>query len=261
MRTLKEFLTLALTLCREDLEERFAGSVLGRIWCFIWPLVLLTVYLVVFGTLMGARLGGDAGMSSYGVYLASGLFPWTAFAATLQRTTRLFMDKRDILRKVYVDPRVFPLAFCLSELLPLAFGLILLFGVNLALGWRPDPDLLFWALFALFSQQAMAMGLGLFFACCTAFLRDTAEAVAMCLQIAFWFTPVVYLPDILPGWAANLLLINPMTHALFIYHKAFVFGGEIGITAPAVLLFFSLLFLFLGFSTFRSWQKDIRDVL
>lgn len=255
------FLSLAVSLCRQDLQERFAGSMLGSLWVFIWPLVQLFIYIVIFGKLMGARLGVDAQVQSYGVYVAAGLLSWTCFANTLQRATRVFVDKRQIIGKVNVDLRVFPLAVCLGEILPFAAGFALLFLADLFMGWRPDPLLFIWLLAAFSCQQALAAGLGLFLACLAVFARDIVEAAGIILQMAFWFTPIVYLPSILPSWLSGLLWINPMACATDIFQKFFIFGGTINPWQALWLLAASGLCLALGLYTLDRWQKDIRDVL
>lgn len=252
---------LALSLCRHDLAERFAGSLLGSLWVLVWPLVQLFIYIVIFGKLMGARLGLSGQVYSYGLYVAAGLLSWTCFSGTLQRTARVFVDKRKIIGKVAVDLRVFPLAICLGELLPFAAGFILLLTADLISGWRPDPALLGRMLLALYCQQVLACGLGLFFACCAVFARDVVEAVAIALQMAFWFTPIVYLPSILPEWLASLLWINPMCAAVETFQKFFVTGGEPASLQLLWLFCAAHASMFLGLFVLRRWQKDIRDVI
>lgn len=261
MRALIDFWLLAATLCKQDLQERFAGAMLGSLWIFIWPLVQLFIYLVIFGKLMGGRFGGDGHIYSYGIYVASGLLAWSCFANTLQRTARAFVDKRQIINKVMVDLRVFPLAVCMAELLPFALGALLLFAADLASGWSPSPSLLGWTLLALYCQQALAAGFGLFLACCAVFVRDTTEAVAIALQMAFWFTPIVYLPSILPDWAARTLAINPMTHVVGIFQQCFVFGQGVSPASVAYMLLSAHAAVALGLYTLHRLHKDIRDVL
>lgn len=253
---------LAASLCKQDLQERFAGAMLGSLWVFIWPLVQLFIYLVIFGKLMGGRFGGgDGQIYSYGIYVASGLLSWSCFANTLQRAARAFVDKRQIINKVAVDLRVFPLAVCLAELLPFALGGVLLVLANLLSGWSPAPALLGWTLLALYCQQLLAVGFGLFLACCAVFVRDTTEAVAIALQMAFWFTPIVYLPSILPEWAGYALAVNPMTHVVGIFQQCFVFGQGVSWASVAYMLLTSHAAAALGLYTLHRLNKDIRDVL
>lgn len=258
---MRQFFRLALSLCVQDLQERFAGSLLGSLWVFIWPLMQLFIYIVIFGKLMGARLGGNAQIYSYGMYVAAGLLSWTCFSGTLQRTAKIFVDKRQIITKVWVDLRVFPLFICMVELLPFAAATVLLFIVDLFSGWTPSIGLLFCLLFALYCQQLLATGLGLFFACFAIFARDVTEAVAIALQMAFWFTPIVYMPSILPEWLATALNINPMTHIVGIFQQTFVFDNSVSWESMVYLAVISHIALALGLYTLRHLQKDIRDAL
>lgn len=258
MRELIALFPLALRICQQDLQGRFAGSFLGSLWLFIWPLVQMFIYIVIFGKMMGARMP-EAGQS-YGLYVASGLLTWSCFAQTLQRTARAFVDRRNIIGKVKVDLRVFPLAICLAELLPFLAGLVLLIVVALCLGWQPSW-LLLGMLFALYCQQLLAMGLGLLLACLAAFVRDVVEAVGIGLQMAFWFTPVVYVSSILPDWVRVAVQVNPMTHVTAVFQQCFVFGHTLPLAGVVYIACLAHLAFWAGLHVLQKLHKDIRDVL
>ena len=93
-------LSFIIEITKRDFAERFAGSVLGSLWAIIWPIVNLFIYIIIFGKIMGARLPGTSEMNAYGIYLAAGLIPWTAFAATISRSTSAFIDKKHIITKI-----------------------------------------------------------------------------------------------------------------------------------------------------------------
>lgn len=256
-----QFLAFAASLCRQDLQDRFAGSVLGSVWVFIWPLVQLFIYIVIFGKLMGARLGMGNHVYSYGFYIAAGLLCWTLFANSLSRCVRSLIDRRAIIRKVKVELAVFPAAVCMGELLPFAAGFILLCGADLAAGWRPSAAWLALALLALYCCLALAYGLGLFFACVAVFARDIAEAVAIVLQMAFWFTPIVYVPSILPAWLASILWINPMTAVVAVFQQCFVLGGKPAWPELVYALCIAHASVALGIWTLCRWRKALLDVV
>lgn len=255
------FFHLALSLCRQDLQERFAGSILGSLWVFLWPLVQLFIYIVIFGKLMGARLGMNMHAWSYGFYIAAGLLAWTLFANSLSRCSRCLIDRHNIIRKVKVDLAVFPAAVCLAELLPFAAGFLLLFAADLFTGWAPDPGLLALTFFALYCLLILAYGLGLFFACVAVFARDVAEVTNICLQMAFWFTPIVYLPSILPDWLSHLLWINPMTAITNVFQQCFILGGSPHWANLLYSFAIAHAFLCLGVWSLLAWRKDILDVI
>lgn len=256
-----KFLSLAWTLACQDLQDRFAGAMLGTLWIFIWPLVQLFIYIIIFGKLMGARLAISTHTFAYGFYIASGLLLWTFFANSLSRASRSLVDRRNIIRKVRVNLALFPAAACIGELLPFAAGFVLLFVADLATGWQPSLPSLGLVLLALYIAAILAYGLGLFFACLAAFARDICEACAIALQMAFWFTPIVYLPSILPNWLASVLWANPVAALTRVFQHCFV--PAVSITAWHILyaLAFAHLALALGVFCLNSWQKDLRDVL
>lgn len=254
-------LSLAASLCHQDLQDRFAGSILGSTWVFIWPFVQLFIYIVIFGKLMGARLGMSNHVYSYGFYIAAGLLVWTLFANSLSRCSRSLIDKRGIIRKVKVKLAVFPAAACMGELLPFAAGFVLLFAADMLAGWRPDLAWLALTLLALYCALVLAYGLGLFFACVAVFARDIAEAVAIALQMAFWFTPIVYIPSILPDWLAHILWINPMAALTGIFQQCFVLGGKPAWPEILYAVCVSHACLALGIWTLSHWHKAIRDVV
>lgn len=255
------FLRLATRLCLEDLRNRFAGSILGSVWVFIWPIIQLFIYIIIFGKIMGARLGMSANVYAYGLYIAAGLLSWTCFAASLSRACRSFVDKRGIIAKVSVNLALFPAAACLGELIPFAAGFILLFLADLLTGWQPQPRWLPLLPVAIYTQTILAYGLGLFFACFAVFWRDVCEVCAIGLQMAFWFTPIVYLPSILPQWLAQILWINPMTPIAQVFQQCFVLNGEIHWFPILYSLLFAHASLAAGLLCLRHFRKDLRDAV
>lgn len=261
MNNTKDMLRLAFSICRQSIGERFAGSTLGGLWVFIWPLVQLLIYMLIFGKLMGRRLGLDGNVYSYGIYLAGGLLAWTCFSNTLLKTTRCLIDKRNIIGKVAVDLRIFPLSINLEELAPFCAGLVLLALVDLFSGWQPDAWLFLLTVFAIYCQQVLATGIGLIFASFAVFSRDVLEIAGIGMQMAFWFTPVVYLRSILPEWLSGIIWINPMSVVTDVFQNFFVMGGNIAWHMLLYLFVFAHACLFLGLYLLHRWKKDILDEL
>jgi ABC-type polysaccharide/polyol phosphate export permease len=72
------------TLTRRELTARYRGSVLGFLWSFVQPLLLLAVYSLVFGQIFAPRI---AGAEPYPLFLVCGLFPWIWFSTALGEGT------------------------------------------------------------------------------------------------------------------------------------------------------------------------------
>lgn len=248
-------------LTRRDFSERFAGSVLGAIWAFIWPLVQLFIYIIIFGKFMGGRLPGNSQVYAYGVYVACGLIPWTAFCNTFGRASRIFLDKKGIISKVQVSLPSLPVFITLSETITFVFSMAVLLLVVAVTGPRPEPITLLLVPFIYYTQQVLALALGMLCATLTVFLRDLTEVVGILLQLWFWFTPIVYIVDILPDFARVLVNANPIFpfidayHQIFVFHEALPWQGLLVMTTVAHVLLIGAMALL------RGLEKDVRDFL
>jgi len=258
MSTLNASFIIEIT--RRDFAERFAGSVLGSLWAIIWPLVYLFIYIVIFGKLMGARLPGTSEMNSYGIYLAAGLIPWTAFSSTISRSASAFIDKKHIITKVDTSLPSLLLHINLSETVTW-FISMLVFFVILAFQGHDFHRGLMLLPFLYYLQQLLAMGIGLLAAVLNVFIRDVREITGVILQLWFWFTPIVYIPDILPGIVQRLMAYNPAYIFIQSYQRIFVFDDYPPFHALVLLTVITHALLLFSFMLFRYLEKDIRDFI
>jgi lipopolysaccharide transport system permease protein len=69
-------------LSRRNVESRYKGSVLGLVWSFVQPLLMMTVYTVVFGVFFGAKWPGEIGRNpwAYTVLVLCGMSTFSIFS-------------------------------------------------------------------------------------------------------------------------------------------------------------------------------------
>jgi len=216
--------------------------------------------MVVFGSLMGARLPGISSIWGYGVYLVAGLIPWTAFANTVTRASTVFLDKKNIINKIHVDLSTFPLFIVLSESITFVVT-IAIFLVILILSGVPLSGYLILIPVLYLIQQVFAYALGFFLAMFVIFIRDLKEVVALGFQIWFWFTPIVYVWEILPGYAQSILIWNPMNAVISGYHDIFVLQKMPSFMYLSLIITVSIILIVLDYFFFRKLEKDIRDFI
>ncbi len=249
-----------MEITRRDFAERFAGSVLGSLWTIIWPMVHLFIYIVIFGKVMGARLPGTSQMNAYGIYLAAGLIPWTAFAATITRSASVFLEKKHIITKVNTSFSSLLLHINLSETITYGITMLVFFIILAFQDYTFHRS--FWLIpFLYYLQQLLALGLGLFAAILNVFIRDVREITGVVLQLWFWFTPIVYIPEILPSVLQKLMAYNPAYVIITSFHRIFVFNDYPPFRALVLLTVITHAVLFFSFLMLRYLEKDIRDFL
>lgn len=253
-------ISLIWELTKRDFSERFAGSILGAVWAFIWPLVNLFIYIVIFGKFMGGRLPGSSDVYAYGVYVSVGLIPWTCFAGSILRSTTAFLEKKHIISKINISLPSLLIFINLSEIITFLISNIFVFLFLLLSGYEFHPRLLLFP-FVFYLQQILAFGLGLLSATLTVFIRDLKEVVGIILQLWFWFTPIVYVYEILPEFVKKILVYNPFFIIAESYHMLFVFKTFPIIKSLIILTAIAHVILLVSYILFRTLEKDVRDFL
>ena len=249
-----------LVFIRQTLLDPHRGSVLGVGWLYFQPLVLILIYTLVFSKFMGARLAGISTPYAYSLYLVPGLLLWTAFANTLSAMVGVYQAKAHIIRKIPVNLIVMPAYIALTETVNfcVAMGIFGLFCV--AVGRPPGVTWLLLLPICL-STVGLAYAAGLMLAALSPFLPDLRPMSAIGLQLLFWLTPIVYVADILPLWAASLLDWHPIYWGIRQAQSIVLYGT---LTSPwlwAAQALLVLPLLVLAIRTVKSLEKEIRDLL
>jgi lipopolysaccharide transport system permease protein len=107
----------------------------------------------------------------------------------------------------------------------------------------------------------LALGVGLLLGVFNVFVRDVGQVVPIALQLAFWFTPIVYTPDIVPKNLRSLLDLNPMTPIVQSFQNILVFDQPPQLGALAWILAVTLVLLSTALVLFRRASAEMVDVL
>jgi ABC-2 type transport system permease protein len=202
--------------------RRLQGTLLGRTWDYINPLVQFMVYFLVIGVLLGL----SRTVENFPLYIFSGLIVVQFFNEGLTGASNSFTRARLLLRRAVFARELVPASHVVSRTIALGPPLAILLVACLALGWRPDLPALLVAVAAMALLAVFTFGLGLIFAVATVFIRDTGQVVGIITTLARWATPVIYPWTLVPerfgdGWITTLYLANPVTIATFGMREAF----------------------------------------
>lgn len=93
------------------------------------------------------------------------------------------------------------------------------------------------------------------------FLRDLREVIGIIIQFWFWFTPIVYVFDILPDAAKRFFAYNPAFFFIDAYHDVFVYGSMPNFDNLIKITLIGHIVLLLAYICYKKLEKDIRDFL
>ena len=240
---------LISSLVARELKARYRGSVLGFVWSFVNPLLLLLIYSFVFAYVLP---NPTPGIQPYALFMFCGILPWTWFSASLSESANSLIAGGNLIKKVLFPAEVLPIVSVLTNMVHFFLGLPILIAFLLVSGHYPDPWDLFWFPVAVIVQLIFSTALALMLAALTVHFRDIRDILANVLMLWFFATPIIY-PWFQPNvqrfrWLFN---VNPFTHLAVSYQEILFFKGPIGhwkwllaLGAASMLLFLACYWLF-----------------
>ncbi|KQQ22800.1 sugar ABC transporter [Rathayibacter sp. Leaf299] len=213
-------------LVNRELKQRYKDSSLGFLWTLIRPLVMLAIYYIAIGQFLSAARN----VPEFAIFVFSGLTIWGLFAEIVSSGTVSILSNGGLIKKVYLPREIFPVATIGSALFNFAVQfLVLIVGAILLGGIDVNWNLLYIpAAIAVVLVYGLALALAL--SALNVYLRDVQFLVEVGIQIFFWLSPIVYawafVVESVPGWVAQLYLLNPMTNAVLAFQRAIWSAGS-----------------------------------
>jgi lipopolysaccharide transport system permease protein len=227
LKRLVRFRGLIVSLVARELKARYRGSVLGFLWSFINPLLLLLVYSFVFTTVMPNT---TVGVQPFVLFMFCGILPWNWFSSSLSEAAGSLIAGGNLIKKVLFPAEVLPLVNVLTNMVHFFLGLPILVAFLLIYGHYPRPENLLWFPVAVLVQLVFTSALALIVSALAVHFRDIRDILANLLTLWFFATPIIY-PWFQPSVQRFHLLfdINPFTHLAVSYQEALFFnGGPVG---------------------------------
>ena len=247
-------------MLRRELRQKYKGSLLGVLWYFVNPLVLVGAYLLVFSVLL------NLDMPDYPIFLMVGVIVWVFFSQTLISAAPSLVRNAALVRKVRFPREVIPASVAAVQLMTFAAMLALVLPVALVVRGTLDPALLLLPplVLCLFS---LGLGFALAVAVLHAYYRDVEPVLSAALVPWFFVTPIFLPAPRMPGiegreWLEDLIQwgnpVAPYVDAVreVMYEGAVPSAGTLAYVACA-----GLGALVLGWLLFRRLERDLAVVL
>lgn len=249
LKKLFRFRGLIASLVARELKARYRGSVLGFVWSFINPLLLLLIYTFVFTKIIPNE---EEKTRPYAVFMFCGILPWNWFATSLSDAAGSLIAGGNLIKKVLFPAEVLPIVSVLANMVHFFLGLVILVVFLVIYQHWPDPAGLLWFPVAVLVQLVFTTALALLLAALSVHFRDIRDILANVLTLWFFATPIIY-----PYFQANvqtfrpLFNANPFTHLAISYQEILFFYGPVGhwrwllgLGAGSVVLFVACYWVF-----------------
>ncbi|MBO3274602.1 ABC transporter permease [Pseudomonas sp. Milli4] len=247
-------------MARRDVESRYRGALLGRVWMFLSPLLMLLVYTFVFGHVLKSRWGSDQDTASFALALFSGLLLNGILGDCLSRAASVVHGHANYVKKLVFPLEVLPLSLLLSSLVNALFGYLILMMLMPLLGHPLTWGVLLLPFFILPFLLCVG-GLSYVIAALGAYFRDVNQIVQFFLVLTLFLSPVLYPLTALPEDVRPYLALNPLTIPVEMI-RSVLFGTPMPASMQVIAYFAaSCLVALLGLGMFLRVKDGFADVL
>ena len=191
----------------QDIRRHYRRSILGPFWITI----SMGVLVAVLGTLYGGLFQVD--MAVYVPYLTLGWVVWTLVSGLITDGCAAFVSASSIIQQARLPLSVHVYRGIWRNLITFFHNAVIFVAVAVLFAIWPGwvgllaiPGLLLVCL----NGVCVGIVLGIF---ATRF-RDVPPIIASVVRIAFFVTPIIWMPELLPERALVPLAFNPFYHVL-----------------------------------------------
>jgi len=246
---------LVAALVARELKARYRGSLLGFLWSFLNPLLLMLVYFLAFTTYMRFD------MEKYSAFLLTGLLPWLWFSSSVNEGTVSIISGGNLIKKVMFPAEILPLVSVVTNLVHYLLSLVILIPFLLIYQIPLNPLILVpYFVVLVVVQFIFTLGLSLGLSALTVHLRDIQHIISNLLVLWFFCSPIIYPMSVVPQRLKPLTLaLNPVSHLMMGYHKIFFYSSRPETKSLLAIFGLSCLVFLAGWFIFEHFRDSFAE--
>lgn len=194
------------TLGWHDIRQRYRRSVLGPFWFTLSTAIMVIVLGMLYSSLLKQEI------KTYLPFLAVGLVVWQYIGSVINEGCSAFIGSAHLIKQIrlpltiHVCRLVWRNFVILLHSLPVVIVMLIAFGNPIGIEFVLVPC-------ALLVLMLHGIWMGVVLGVLCARFRDIPPIVTNLVQVAFFFTPVMWMPEILEdrAWVAHY---NPFYHLI-----------------------------------------------
>lgn len=252
---------LLWALIKRDIIGRYKGAIMGLMWSFFNPLVMLAVYTFVFGEIFKSRWVSDVGSkASFALVLFCGLLVFNLFAECVTKAPLLIVSNVNYVKKVVFPLEILPIVVYGAAFFHLCIGFVVWLIFYMLLLGSPKFTMIFFPLILL-PVSFFALGVSWFLASLGVYLRDIGQVIGVATSALVFLSPIFYPISSLPPDYQMLMYANPLTWVIETARDVLMWGKQPDWYQLGQMTLVSLLVAWAGFVWFQNTRKGFADVL
>lgn len=256
---------LIVQMSKRDVVGRYKGSLMGLLWSFLNPLLMLAVYTFFFAVVFKSRWGvvpggGEESKTSFAVILFVGMIVHGLFAEVLNRAPTLILNNVNYVKKVVFPLEILPVISMCASLFHSLVSMLVLLLVFVVFNGYLHWTLIFTPLVFL-PLIILTMGLAWILASLGVFVRDVGQTIGLAMTVMMFLSPVFYPIAALPIFMRPWMMANPLTFIIEQARAILIWGQMPNWTGLVLYTALATLVAWFGFAWFQKTRKGFADVL
>ena len=245
-----------------EVVGRYKGSVMGLLWSFINPVLMLTVYTFVFSVVFRAKWGGaeDESKTSFALVLFSGLIMHSLLAEVLNRAPTLILGNVNYVKKVIFPLEILPVIAIGASLFHSSISIMVLLALFLTIN-----GYLYWTLILtpiiIFPLVLLTLGLAWILASLGVYVRDIGQSISIITTVMLFLSPIFFPISAIPENYQIYIMMNPLTFIIEQAREVLIWGHLPNWGGLAAYTLIAAIFSWLGFAWFQKTRKGFADVI
>jgi len=253
--------SLIYTLTKREVIGRYRGSMVGILWSFFNPVMMLLVYTFVFSVVFQARWNsGSDSKIEFALVLFAGLLVFNLFAECISRSTNLVVNNVNYVKKVVFPLEILPWVIFGAAFFHFLISLCVWLTAYIIFFGVPHATVIFLPV-VIIPFMLILIGLILFLSALGVFLRDLPQMIGIIITVLMFLSPIFYPASALPQKFQVLLSLNPLTPIIEMTRQVLYWGILPNMFSLALYFTISVFVAWSGYAWFQKTRKGFADVL
>ena len=237
-------------LVKRDLTSKYKDSVLGILWSFFNPLLIMIVFTVIFSMLFGRSI------DNYPVYFLTGRLIYDFYNAGTKGAMESIKRSANILKKVYVPKYMLAISSICYEFINFLISFVILFGVMFVTGATFHLTILY-CIFPIFFLILLVLGIGLILAVCNTYFTDIGYLYNVFTLVLMYASSRFYPMESVPLDVQMIFTLNAIYSAITCFRECVAYGSAPDLSTMLYLAIFSVTVLLIGIVMFNIYEKKL----
>ena len=234
-------------LVMREFKVRYKRSVLGILWSFMNPILVMIVQYFVFSLIFRSNI------PHYIVYLLIGITFYNFFNESTNGGMLSIVQNASLIKKVYVPKYIYPLSKIFSSMINFCIGLLLLLVMTLLEGISLNQYMLLIP-YAIICVIILSTGVAFILTTGMTFFRDVQFIYSVFLTMLTYMTPLFWDLAMIPSKYLWIFKCNPLCDIILFVRSIILYGVYPGTDVVLLSIIGPILILIIGIFVFKKNQ-------